>query len=118
MKPMTETETGLANVAAEIQERLNAMMPREARWAYWQKNGGPMFVYNTERISTEYPDDPANGRFESAVFVPYGPGSRSGKAQRWRVLDESRSLHDLRKDAKARAYRLYQTWRETGRVDV
>lgn len=92
-------------------------MPREARWAYWQDGTGPMFVYNTERIATRDPDDPANGQFESAVFEPYGPGSRSGKAKTWRVRRDSRSLHVLRRDAKERAYRLYCEWRETGRLD-
>jgi hypothetical protein len=87
------------------------MMPREARWAYWQDKGGPMFVYNTERIHTVDPDDPANGKFESGVFEPYGPGSRSGKATRWRKVEAESSLHSLRRDAKARAFRLYQEWR-------
>jgi hypothetical protein len=101
------------HVSPEMLNRLRQFLPREARWAYWQDKNGPMFVYNTERIHTYDPNDKANGKFESAVFEPYGPGSRSGKATRWRVKDDSRSLHDLRKDAKARAYRLYCEWRET-----
>jgi len=99
----------------EVQRRLEEMfleVVSEARWAYWQDGRGPMFVYNTERIRTRDPRDRANGKFESAVFEPYGPGSRSGKAERWRVREDSRSLHDLRRDAKARAYRLYQEWRQ------
>jgi hypothetical protein len=101
-----------------VEERIAAWLPREARWAYWQDGNGPMFVYNTERIRTMYGGTVADGRFESAVFVPYGPGSRSGKATRFKELDGSRSAHDLRRDAKARAYRLYQGWRETGRVEL
>lgn len=94
------------------------MFPREARFAYWQKRNGPMFVYNTERLNLRDKDDPSQGTFESAVFVPYGPGSRSGKATRWRELPGSRARHDLRRDAKARAYRLFKTWDETGEIDA
>ena len=95
-----------------VEERIRSFMPREARWAYWQQDGGPMFVYNTERIQSANPDDPGNSKFESAVFEPYGTGSRSGKATRWRKVDGMSSLHALRRDAKARAYRLYCEWRE------
>lgn len=98
---------------ADVLDRLRQFMPREARFAYWQKDNGPMFVYNTERINTRNPDDRANGCFESAVFEPYGPGSRTGKATRWRKKKDSSSLHDLRRDAKARAYRLYREWLES-----
>ena len=103
---------------ARIQERLRSLLPREARWSYWQDDRGPMFVYNTEPLRLRDETDRANGQYESCVYVPYGPGSRSGKATRWKVLARSRSLHVLRRDAKARAYRLYQTWRETGTLDV
>jgi len=93
-------------------------MPREARWAYWQKGRGPMFVYNTERLHLWNSADPANGQFESCVFVPYGKGSRSGRAERWKELPGSRSRHELRRDAKARAWRLYQEWLASGKVEV
>jgi hypothetical protein len=99
-----------------VYERIRRFMPRTARWAYWQDGRGPMFVYNTERLMLADESDPANGRFESCVFVPYGPGSRSGKGSRWQELEGSRSAHDLRRDAKGRAYRLYLAWQETGKV--
>ncbi len=105
-------------VSEAVLERLRSFMPKEARWAYWQQGSGPMFIYNTERIHTPNPDSLANGKFESAVSVPVGKGSRTGKASEWRVLPESRSLHDLRKDAKARAYRLFEEWKKTGVIDV
>ena len=95
----------------EMQGLLNRMMPKEARWAYWQDGNGPMFVYNTERLVLRDQSDPANGKFESCVFEPYGPGSRSGKAKTWREQKDSRAAHYLRRDAKARAYRLYQEWK-------
>src|SRR5262245_51583445 len=89
----------------------------EARWTYWQDGRGPMFVYNTERIRTRFGRAP-DAKFESAVFVPVGPGSRSGKAKQWKELAGSRSAHELRRDAKDRAYRLYKAWKETGRVEL
>ncbi len=99
-------------------DRLNRQLPRSARWAYWQDGNGPMFVYNTERLHLYDTSDPAHGRFESCVFVPTGPGSRSNKATNWVELEGSRSAHDLRRDAKDRAYRLYLHWRTTGEVDA
>lgn len=100
-----------------ISEAISRLMPREARWTYWQKGRGPMFVYNTEPIRTQY-GSPVDGMYESCVFVPYGPGSRSGKAERWKELEGSRSAHTLRRDAKARALRLYDEWLTTGKVEV
>lgn len=102
-----------SDVAAVMRRHLG----REARWSYWQDGAGPMFVYNTEPIHTRY-GSPADGQYESAVFVPYGPGSRSGRATRFRELEDSRSAHVLRRDAKARALRLYQAWKATGKVTL
>jgi len=91
----------------------------EARWRYFQSKNGPLFVWTVEPFNLIYfKDDVAQGKYESVVYVPIGPGSRSGKAKRW-VRDESTaSLHALRKDAKARALRLYRTWQETGKIDA
>jgi len=104
-------------ISPELSRALARMFPPEARWAYFQKRNGPMFVYNTERIHERYPTA-AEGKFESAVFMPVGKGSRSGKATRFEVLEASRSLHELRRDAKARALRLYEEWEQTGKVVV
>jgi hypothetical protein len=101
-----------------ILARLNSVLPREARWAYFQDGAGPMFIWNTERLRMRDPDAPGNGMFESGVAVPYGPGSRSNKAKTWKILSESRSFHSLRRDAKMRAFHLYVHWQETGKVDV
>jgi len=105
-------------ISLELQERMRQFMPRTARWAYWQDGRGPMFIYNTERLSLYDKSDPANGKFESCVFVAYGRGSRSGRAESFRELEGSRSAHALRRDAKDRALRLYEHWRETGEIDV
>jgi hypothetical protein len=103
----------------EYAEKLLArILPREARWSYFQDGAGPMFIYNTERLRLSNPDAVGHNKFESGVAVPYGPGSRSNKATKWKILDESRSFHVLRRDAKMRAFRLYTHWRETGKVNV
>jgi hypothetical protein len=88
------------------------MMPQEARWCYFQKKRGPMFVWTVEPFKTRYGDAKADGKYESVVYVPYGKGSRSGKAEHWKRDESTASLHALRKDAKARALRLYREWEE------
>jgi hypothetical protein len=107
-----------AAAARKLSAYLERMHGRTARWAYWQKSNGPMFVYNTERLHLRDESDPAHGQFESCVFIPVGPGSRSGKAKEWKELKNSRSAHVLRKDAKSRAYRLYKGWLENGKVEL
>lgn len=103
---------------AAIAAAISRLMPKEARWRYFQKANGPMFVWTVEPYNLVNPDQLAQGRYESVVYLPRGKGSRSGKATRWEMAEGSRSLHDLRKDAKARALRLYQAWQETGKVEV
>lgn len=91
---------------------LDRMMPQEARWRYFQKKRGPMFVWTVEPFRTRYGDPKADGKYESVVYVPRGPGSRSGKATKWERDESTATLHALRKDAKARALKLYLEWEE------
>ncbi len=95
----------------ELRAYMDRLMPQEARWRYFQKGHGPMFVWTVEPFHTRYGSN-ADGKYESVVYVPYGPGSRSGKAERWKRDENTASLHVLRKDAKARALRLYNEWME------
>lgn len=60
-----------------------------------------MFSWTTERFE---------GLYASFVHVPAGQGSRSGKAREWIMDEDSISTHKLRKDAKARAVRLFKAW--------
>ncbi len=83
------------------------LMPQEARSNYFQAADGTMFVWTVEPYNLRWPDQVAQGKYESVVYRPYGPGSRSGKASRWKRDDGSASLHVLRRDAKARALRLF-----------
>jgi hypothetical protein len=99
---MSVTETDRLNEAfALAQASLHqSTMPR---FRYFQKRNGPMFSWTTEQVE---------GRYVSFVHVPVGAGSRSGKAREWQMVDDSIAAHHLRKDAKARALRLYNAWLE------
>ena len=74
---------------------------RPPRFRYFQKRNGPMFSWSVERME---------GVFASWVHVPTGKGSRSGRAREWTFADDSLALHELRRDAKARAWSLFQAW--------
>ena len=76
-------------------------LPAMPRFRYFQKRNGPMFSWTVEKVE---------GRYASFVHIPVGSGSRSGKAENWELVEESIRDHALRKDAKARALRLYQAW--------
>ena len=105
---------GNDEVAREIQRRLEAFYGREPRWRYFQRDGGPLFVWTVEPFGEGGPLDVSDssrvGRYASLVYEPIGSGSRSGRATSWRRVEESESLHQLRKDAKARALRLFRAW--------
>lgn len=94
----------LARLRDEINRRLAEFMPRPLRFRYFAKGNGPMFYWTTER------DD--DGKYHSGVYAPVGKGSRSGKAKEWHLDIEQESKHALRKDAKARALRLFIEWRD------
>lgn len=105
-----EWERGLMTVSAELEQYLHRLLPREVRHRYFQKRNGPMFIWTVEPFNLRDKEDKANGKYESVVYVPYGKGSRTGKATRWQRDESTASLHALRKDAKARALRLYRKW--------
>lgn len=105
------------SVEQQISDAMRDLMPREARWGYFQKRNGPMFVWTVESFNLRY-GGREQGKYESVVYRPYGPGSRKGQATRWKRDESSASLHSLRKDAKARALRLFRAWEETGRVEA
>jgi hypothetical protein len=92
---MSVTETDRLNEAfALAQASLHqTTMPR---FRYFQMGDGPMFSWTTERIEERY-----------ASFVHV-----SSKGDWWNLADDSISAHHLRKDAKARALRLYNAWLE------
>lgn len=111
MTPGTQDPLAGATAASEaVHRRLNAFLEdlygREPRYRYFQRAGGPMFGWYVESPT----EGERAGRYASFVYEPVGPGSRSGKATTWRYVPEAESWHDLRRDAKARALRLFREW--------
>jgi hypothetical protein len=104
-------------LTAQLRERLAEVSGREPRWRYFQRDGGPMFVWTVEPFGSggllDTSDPKRVGRYASLVYEPVGRGSRSGTASTFRLAEESESLHKLRRDAKARALRLFRAW-QTG----
>jgi hypothetical protein len=95
------------NTSPEFQAAMRriteSVLGREPRYRYFQSGNGPMFFWTVERAG--------DGRYHSGVYRPYGPGSRSGKASRWKMDDDEYSRHELRRDAKARALRMFREWK-------
>lgn len=79
----------------QLNRVLRRFMPRAASYRYFEHRQH-MYCWTTE---------PVDGKFASFVYVPYGPGARTGKAERWRATRKVE--HRLRRQAKARALRLY-----------
>lgn len=106
----------MTDLSPEFSEEFNRamarIMGRAPRIRYFQKGNGPMFFWAVEKY-----DDDANtrfrGRYVSGVYQPRGRGSRSNKATSWEVDDSTLSGSSLRREAKARALRLYNEWRAT-----
>ena len=87
---------------------LRRMYGEQARFTYWQDGDGPMFVYTVEPYNLRYPEgEVAQGKYESVVYLPHG----RGRKRYWKAEADSRSYHALRRDAKARAWKLYQAYK-------
>jgi hypothetical protein len=101
-------------LTAQLRERLAEFYGREPRWRYFRRDGGPMFVWTVEPFGSggvfDTPNPQRMGRYASLVYEPVGRGSRSGTATTFRLAEDSESLHELRRDAKARALRLFRAW--------
>lgn len=70
-----------------------------------------MFFWTVERYDADA-DTRFAGMYVSGAYQPTGAGSRSGRARTWQLVNDSLGGHELRKDAKARAQRLYRAWRD------
>jgi hypothetical protein len=70
-----------------------------------REKNGPMFGWLTE---------PLEGRYGSMVWWPRGKGSRSNDASRWELVEGLTAIHDTRREARARATRLYRAYYEHG----
>jgi hypothetical protein len=104
---MNAQDESLAWVRDRLNEHFRAMFGREPRYRYFQKGNGPMFFWTVERY-----DEGTIGKFAglyvSGVYRPVGKGSRSGKAETWQLDRDSLSGTPVRREAKARALRLYR----------
>jgi hypothetical protein len=89
--------------SAAFERAMTRIMGREPRYRYFQRGSGPMFFWTVEKAG--------DGRYHSGVYEPVGKGSRSNRATAWRLDDDQYSRHALRKDAKARALRLFREWK-------
>lgn len=90
----------------EISERVFGRVPKHT----WfrppsRERNGPMFGWLIE---------PFEGLYGSLVWVPTGKGSRSNDASTWQLEERLMAVHERRKDAKARALRLYKAYYDHG----
>lgn len=103
MTPAERRATDAANrIFADILGDFFPAPPRRGRqrrkYHYYQTPDQWRFCY------TPWKD--VNGDYFTFIYKPYGKGSQSGKAIRWRMKDKVRAR--TRKTAKARAYKRYQ----------
>jgi hypothetical protein len=95
-----------------ISERLNQYMRETGlistapSYRYFMGANGSMYCWTTERA--DQTDDDEKGWYASFIYRSYGPGSRSGKAKQWKPDMKTMRRHRKRKDAKARALKLYR----------
>lgn len=94
-----------------VSERLNqymretGMISTAPAYRYFQKGNGNMYCWTTEKA--DITDDDPRGWYASFVYRAVGKGSRSGEAVQWKPDVKTMVRHRKRKDAKARALRLY-----------
>lgn len=110
---LTEADhESLRRVSARLNAHFATMFGRAPRYRYFQHQGGAMFGWYVEApTDMEGQQIEHAGRYCSFVYVPVGKGSRSGKATTFKYVPDSEGWHVLRKDAKARALRLYEAYK-------
>ena len=93
----------LGDLSAQLEQHLRAG-PGRVRWR-WLPIGatpGPLFAWTTDRTA---------GRYWSFAAVPLGPGARSLEPRAMVIARDSWAEHDLRKDARLRAWRCREQFR-------
>lgn len=86
-------------IMARIAETSPELFARDPNYRYYECSVcRAQFIWTTERMG--------DGKFCSAIYAPTGKGSRSGRPEQLKATREVH--HRKRKDAKARAYRLYE----------
>ena len=105
----TDDAGSSAELVRQLTTLLAVLQGREPRWCYFQRAGGPVFFWTVERYDSDVGRELA-GRYVSGVYEPVGRGARSGRATTFRLAGDSLGAHALRRDAKARARRLFRAW--------
>ena len=100
------SEESLQRVSVRLGQYMReaGMVSPPPDYRYFQGANGNHYCWTVETADTTA-DDP-KGWYASFIYRAYGPGSRSGKAERWKPDMKSMCRHRKRKDAKARALRL------------
>jgi hypothetical protein len=88
-----------ARAQAIFNEVAGDVLGRQPRYRYFAHHNY-RYGWTTERV---------RGQYESFVYQPVGKGSRTGKARSWKLTRVCR--HKMRKAAKARALRMWETAR-------
>ena len=87
--------------------RKRGVIPTQPRYRYWETDDGWQFLYTVEKVE----DDDGRERYQSAIYMPKGPGSQSGPkawTPRTQLVLRKAVSHATRRAAKDRAYRLYR----------
>jgi len=91
--------------ARRNERRQYPVLPPLDRHRTLQRGKGKKFCFSTDLHETpEYPE----GRCYSWIEKPVGPGSRSGKASSWEIVDSSVRSHSTGSKAKGRSVELYE----------
>lgn len=80
------------------------LITRQPNYRYFEHEQ-VMFCWTTQRLHD--PGHPNHGMFVAFIYKPYGKGSRSGKAENWKLTKQVRFAQ--RQRAKARALAWYRT---------
>lgn len=99
-------DAGLKRVVEQINQHMREMEGNPPAYRYFCKGNGNMYCWTTEKADVT--DEDPKGWYASFVYRAYGPGSRMGKATRWKPDQKTMVRHRKRKDAKARALCLYR----------
>jgi hypothetical protein len=103
-REMSETERRATDAANRIMRRLLMALPmggRRNNYLYYETPDQRMFCYTPWKDS--------DGNYFTWVLKPFGRGSRSGKATKWKRVGKV-VISRTRKTARKRARRRYENW--------
>jgi hypothetical protein len=101
---------GEIDISRELNAALRRMGWTQPRYRYFESTDGWMFGWTVEKVE----DDNGREGYQSFVYQPKGPGSRSGKVGKrgLRMILKREVTHSTRKAAKARALRMVRARNE------